>query len=191
MSTKLINVLVVDDHNQVTTILKKTISENDSSELKILGAGWLGDALALLNENSFDVILLDLDLPDSSGIDTFHRIYSEVPEIPIIIISGTADEELAFEIVNEGAQDFLPKGEFDKSRLIQSIKFAIARHPIKRKLNLQSEILAASENRLQTIINTNADGLIVVDLHGDIRFANPSAELIFGRTFKELIGSNF
>ena len=75
--------------------------------------------------------------------------------------------------------------------MIQSIKFAIARHPIKRKLNLQSEILAASENRLQTIINTNADGLIVVDLHGDIRFANPSAELIFGRTFKELIGSNF
>lgn len=87
----------------------------------------------IINGN-VDLILSDLGLPDSTGIDTYIKLYEKTKTIPIIILSGNKDEELALSAVRKGAQDYLVKGEFDSNLLQKSIKYAIERHKLYREL---------------------------------------------------------
>ncbi len=88
----------------------------------------------ILFNQDFDVLLLDLNLPDSWGFDTFIRTYDQAPDIPIVILSGFDDEEIAVKAVREGAQDYMIKGEIDGKLLSRSIYYAIERKEIEKEL---------------------------------------------------------
>jgi sigma-B regulation protein RsbU (phosphoserine phosphatase) len=88
----------------------------------------LGQGTTLLNESDYDVALLDLTLPDSTGIATFRSLHEGWPHLPIVVLSGQSDNELAITAVREGAQDYLPKSEFSSSSLARSIRYAVERH---------------------------------------------------------------
>jgi diguanylate cyclase (GGDEF)-like protein len=90
--------------------------------------GTLTKALVLLEKEPFDVILLDLALPDSVGVGTFSQICVRVPEVPIVVISALENKKQAFEVLREGAQDYLVKGEVDVKLLRRALYFAIERH---------------------------------------------------------------
>jgi diguanylate cyclase (GGDEF)-like protein len=94
----------------------------------------LSKGLERLSRGGFDLLLLDLGLPDSLGLDTFESASTQYPHVPIIILSGLADEELATRTVQEGAQDYLVKGNFDSRLLARAIRYAVERHKIQAEL---------------------------------------------------------
>jgi diguanylate cyclase (GGDEF)-like protein len=93
-------------------------------------------------DSSFDVVLLDLGLPDSQGMETVERMVTAAPEIPIVVLTGINDPELGVEAVQRGAQDYLPKGHFDSHLMIRAIRYAIERHRIKEELHRSNEELS-------------------------------------------------
>ncbi len=119
-----------------------------------------------------DLLLIDLCVHDSAGIDTFRRIHAAAPDLPIIVQSGLADEELALLAVREGAQDYLVKGRFDADMLLRTIRHAQERH--------RADVaLRASEERYSLAISGARDGLWDWDLTtGKIYFAPRFADML-------------
>ncbi len=129
MSTKetVIKILLIEDNPGDYLILKKMLKETEYTTFKLTHSLKLKDGLQILQNNKFDVIILDLNLPDSEGLDTFLQILSKHPELPIIILTGLSDEEMGVNAVKQGAQDYLVKGEFNGKLLARSINYAIER----------------------------------------------------------------
>ncbi len=105
----------------------------------------LADALLQLSRADFDVVLLDLGLEDSQGIDTLVRLYAQVPAMPIVVLTGQNDAELDTRLLQEGAQDYLIKGQVDSPTLLRSLRYAIERKRIE-------EALRESEMRYRTLV---------------------------------------
>ena len=93
------------------------------------------DAIIRLREERFDVILLDLSLPDSQGQETLAKAYGQAHDTPIVVLTGHSDETMAIQTVHEGAQDYLVKGQVDGHTLVRSIRYAIERHRLITELD--------------------------------------------------------
>ena len=92
-----------------------------------LCADRLSSGLELLTKGGVDVVLLDLSLPDSKGFDTFSKVHTHAKELPVIILTGLDDEELAMKAVRDGAQDYVAKGSVNSQSLVRSVRFAVER----------------------------------------------------------------
>jgi DNA-binding response OmpR family regulator len=108
-------------------------------------------------ENEFDIILLDLFLPDSQGLDTLYTSLSNAPGIPIILLTGMDDEGLAIEALQAGAQDYIVKGRDDFFFLARSIRYAIERKRIENELRM-------SEMRYRMLFNSIDDAICVFEI---------------------------
>ncbi|HNV23293.1 MAG TPA: response regulator [Candidatus Omnitrophota bacterium] len=131
MNEKIIKCLLVEDNPIDAKLVEAMLLKASSHQMDILSAKNLQDALGLLDKQYFDVIVLDLRLPDSDGIDTFRKIYRKALKIPVIILTAIDDESLAIQTIKEGAQDYIIKGQINERQLAQSISFAIARMHLK------------------------------------------------------------
>ena len=140
----------------------------------------LDDALARLAHSGVDVVLLDLGLPDSQGLDTFVRARRGAPNEPIVVISGLDDEQLALEAVRSGAQDYLVKGRIEGQLLARVLRYAIER---KRA----EEALRASEAYHRTILENIGDAVFIADSHGRYLDVNPRACELTGYAREELL----
>lgn len=128
-----IRILLVEDNPGDVRLLLETIREGgDSFAVDTCGA--LEPALRAAEDVSPDVILLDLNLPDSHGLYTFLRMRQSLPAIPVVVLTGLDDEQLGLEAVKEGAEDFLTKGDLSPRILGRAIRYAIERHELKEKL---------------------------------------------------------
>jgi PAS domain-containing protein len=154
-------------------------NQSDLEQCDRLSAG-----LERINSGGVDALLLDLGLPDSNGIDTFLRVYAQAPEVPTVVLTGLDDARLAAKLVSSGAQDYLVKGQFDDNLLMRTIRYSIER---KRSEKAMRE----SEARFRSLIEKNADGIIIIDNDGKIAFINPAAEALFQRAADELVGEAF
>ena len=134
MEDKLIKVLLIEDNPQDLRLIKEMLSEVNNPSFELIGADRLEDGLKLLLNDDFDILLLDLSLPDSTGLDTFASVYDQAPEIPIIILTGFDDEDTAIKAVREGAQDYMVKGQVNSLLLSRSISYAIERKLIEDEL---------------------------------------------------------
>lgn len=128
MQEKPVKVLVVEDSPTDALLLREALTDECSMQFQTAHAETLSDALRCLQEKNFDLILLDLGLPDSQGLDTFARMHDQAPQIPIIVLTGLDDDSLAIQAVKEGAQDFLTKGRVDRYWLVRNIRHALERH---------------------------------------------------------------
>ena len=140
----------------------------------------LNEALSVLKEQTFDVILLDLGLPDSDGINTFLRIYNKNPLIPIIILTGLNDETIWSYAVKKGAQDFLVKGQIEGRLLQSTIQYSIERKKAEDKIY-----------KLANVVESSNDAIITESLYGIITSWNKGAEKIFGYSAKEMLGRTY
>lgn len=126
-------ILLVEDDKGDSLLIRKILAV-EKSRLAIDSIGTLEEGRIYLKENIPDIILLDLSLPDSSGLETFNLIQDIRKEIPIIILSGLDNKEIATKAVKLGAQDYLVKGYFDGKLLLKSIRYAIERNHLKKEL---------------------------------------------------------
>jgi Flp pilus assembly CpaE family ATPase len=121
-------ILLVEDNPADARLVQETLASQSIAKFKVVHVGRLGPALERLSEEHFDVVLLDLSLPDSRGLDTLARMRRQTASVPIVVLSGLADETVAMKAVREGAQDYLVKGNTDGNALARCIRFAIERH---------------------------------------------------------------
>jgi len=124
-----VKVLVVDNSPPERSAWFKVISGGENNGIfEAIQVSSLSKALALVEREAFDVILLDLTLPDSLGTNTFSQLYSRVPEVPIVVTTVREDNDQALKLLREGAQDYLVKSEIDAPFLKRSLLYAIERH---------------------------------------------------------------
>lgn len=128
MEEKAVKVLLVEDSPTDALLLTEALGDERSMQFRTAHAETLADAMNRLQEQAFDLILLDLGLPDSQGLETFARMHDHAPQIPIIVLTGLDDDTLAIQAVKEGAQDFLTKGRVDRYWLVRNIRHALERH---------------------------------------------------------------
>ena len=128
MQQRPIRILLVESDREYLDKLRARFSSVRQADFVLDWVGELSGALAKLTHGSVDVVLLDLDLPDSSGMVTFERTYAFAPDVPIIVLTDEADEEVAIATVQGGAQDYMVKGEVESSFLARSVRHAIERH---------------------------------------------------------------
>jgi len=122
-----ISILLVEDNPRDVALFREMLGEANTVQFELTHCNMLSSALTLLRKESFGIILLDLSLPDSKGLDTVVRTHAAVPNVPIVVMSGFGDEELAVRALHEGAQDYLVKGQVDSNLLIRTIRYAIER----------------------------------------------------------------
>jgi PAS domain S-box-containing protein len=185
------HILLIDDNPGDVRIIKELLKEAKEFIFDLRIAENFSKGLICIEEATFDIILLDLKLPDSSGIETLERILDEISTSPIIVLTGMDNLKLAIQAVKVGAQDYLVKGQIKSNSLIRSIFHAIDRHKMKQTIESLVYKLQKDEIRLRKIIEENADSIVIVDKKGVVCFVNPIAEKFFGRHKNEFIGESF
>lgn len=141
MNTRL-RVLLVEDTPTVADLVREHLSQALQAEFDVECVACLASAVSILERNQVDVVLLDLGLPDSTGLETLASVLKAAPRKPIIVLTGMDDQDLGLDSLKMGAQEYLPKGGLSPELLIRTVLRSVER---KR---LQDE-LRTSEERLQ------------------------------------------
>jgi two-component sensor histidine kinase/CheY-like chemotaxis protein len=158
MLDKPIQALLVEDNPGDARLLREMLGELESSSVRLTHAARLAAAQELLTQTRFDVILLDLLLPDAQGFATFAQAKDQAPRVPIVVLTGVQDEALAVKAVRQGAQDYLVKGRFDAELLVRAMRYAIERKRIDEELRQHREHLAELvEERTAELLQANQD----------------------------------
>jgi two-component system, cell cycle sensor histidine kinase and response regulator CckA len=171
-------VLLVEDNPGDVRLLQEFLWEVSSAQFQLQQAQQLDEALKILTYHTFDVILLDLLLPDSQGLETFVKIHCKAPAIPVIVLTGFDDETLAINAMQQGAQDYLVKGQVNGDLLFRSMRYAIERQRTE-------EALRQSEERFRVALKNSP--IFVFNQDKELRYSwvyNP----IFGFSAEEILG---
>jgi signal transduction histidine kinase len=163
MVDKRIRILLVEDNPADAGLLRASLNAPALARFEIAVAVRLKEALSRLTTEHFDVMLLDLSLPDSTGLDTVFSVQKTSKHIPIIVLTGNDDEQLGTEAVRRGVQDYLVKGQIPERVLVQAIDYAIERKRIDEELRAANEEMEARvRQRTRDLSNT------VAALHAEV-----------------------
>lgn len=128
-----LRILLVEDDGMFATFLETALAaENEPPEL--MHAGDLEAALSCIRDRSPDAVVLDLNLPDSQGLDTLRAIVTPTPQLPVVVLTGAADVALARKALQLGAQDWIPKGQFDAELVQRAVRYAVERKRLADRL---------------------------------------------------------
>lgn len=185
-----IRVLLVEDSRFDARLVNLTLKQVVGVTFDVVTVETVSQAIAELSQGRIHLVLLDLELPDSSGLDTFQRIFEHASGVPIVVLTGVSDDEIAMQAIQHGAQDFLQKGA-DAATLIRSLRYALSRHKMRRKLEKALEAARNSERDLRTIVDRNLDGIVIVDQDGIVVHANAAAEALFAYAAGAFVGQRF
>ena len=176
-------ILLVEDNAGDARLLKEMINEQSSSSerTEVAHVACMQDAEAYLAEHTVDIILLDLGLPDASGVDAIRKAHTAAPRVPLVVLTGLDDESVAGESLKQGAQDYLIKGQIVTRSLLRSLRYAIERH-------IMEEALFAEKERAQVTLNCIGDAVVCTNIEGKITFLNPVAEKMTGWSLQEAAG---
>ncbi|TAN44257.1 MAG: response regulator [Nitrospirae bacterium] len=173
-------VLLIEDSPADRMLVRQFLSEPSRECFSLHFAGLLSEGLYEIKKEIPDIVLLDLNLPDSSGMKTLKTFLKEAPDVPVIIMTSLDDELLGLDTIKTGAQDYLFKWNTSPETLVRSINYAVERHTLKQFCQNYAVHLHESEQKLFNIINNSPDSILVVDDDGLIKFANPMAVRLFG-----------
>lgn len=177
MRTQRIRVLLVEDNVGDARLLEFHLGSVDDPIFLIDHVDRLSVAVQRLQERSYDVVLLDLSLPDSRGTETVVRLYDVAPQIPIVVLTGLNDEATALQAVQEGAQDYLFKGDTANPGLLaRSIRYAIERHRLRRELrsyqiSLEQKVWRRTAE-IRAVFELSPDGFVSFDGLGSLVYVN-------------------
>ena len=138
-----VRILLIEDNEDDAVFIRELLAEAKEVSLDLECASQLSTGLKRLAQGEFDIVLLDLSLPDSQGLDTFDRVNSQAPDVTIVVLSGLDDESVALRAVQKGAQDYLVKGEINSNLLTRAIRYAVERKRTEEQAREEAAINAA------------------------------------------------
>jgi len=183
--------LLIEDNPADARLLAEVLADSGDGELLLEHAVRLSEGVRRLQEGGIDVVLLDLSLPDAKGLEACDRLRRDAPDVAVVVLTGLDDKESALQALWGGAQDYLVKGQVDGPLVMRAVRYAIERQRTLAQLRQQARELRASEARFRNMIVQNADGIVIVDRDEVVRYVNPAAEALFGRSSEDLVGGRF
>jgi signal transduction histidine kinase len=154
-----IAILLIEDNAADARLIREILQDGRSSRFHLESAEDLTKGLKRLEQGGVEVVLLDLSLPESQGLDSFLRLRDFSPHVPVVVLTGSVDEELGNRAVHLGAQDYLTKGKLDGQLLGRAIRYAIERGRIEGELRRRAEQLAEMDRRKDEFLATLAHEL--------------------------------
>jgi diguanylate cyclase (GGDEF)-like protein/PAS domain S-box-containing protein len=176
-----LKILLVENDPAAATEIRAALSAGGGDSFEVEWVRQLSDGLARLSKKGIAAVLLELSLPDSQGIETFDKLFTTAPDVPILILGGNASEALAKEAVGRGAQDYLLPGHLDSYSLPRALRNAIERKAVEDALYVEKE-------RALVTLNSIGDAVLCTDISGKITYLNLVAESMTGWPREEAIG---
>ncbi len=164
-----VNVLLIEDNRGDARLIQEYLNEVEGLSFHVEFADRFAAGLERLARGGVDVVLLDLSLPDSRGLETFVRLHAEAPGVPVVVLTGFNDEVLAVKAVQEGAEDYLVKGYVNSNLLARSLSYAIERYRrrvAERALRETHEQLRAAREIQQRLFPAAAPRLPGLEIAG-------------------------
>ena len=201
MSDATTRVLLIEDNPDDACFLHEALSETREEQIELVHVEQLDDAVKRLRQETFQVILLDLSLPDSQGIETVLRVQDQAPSVPIIVLTGLDDDNIALQAVRAGAQDYLVKGDIDARILVRSIRYASERKQayeemarlaadLARANKIKDDFLSVMSHELRTplIAIMGYARLLEADFSGEATSEHAKAAYVIRQKSDELLG---
>jgi diguanylate cyclase (GGDEF)-like protein/PAS domain S-box-containing protein len=174
-------VLLVEDNPGDVRLLREMFNERGSHDIELTQVECMSEAETHLAERAVDIILLDLGLRDAQGLEAVRRAHAAAPRVPLVVLTGLDDEVLAVQALQEGAQDYLIKGQIETRGLLRALRYAIERKTME-------EALFAEKERAQVSLNCIGEAVACTDISANITFLNVVAEKLTGRSRQEAAG---
>ena len=175
------SLLLIEDNPGDARLLREMFADSGSHDMVLTQVGCMREAESLLAQRRVDVILLDLGLPDTEGLRAVQRAHAAAPRVPLVVLTGLDDELMAVQALQEGAQDYLVKGQIETRGLLRSLRYAIER-------KIMEEALFVEKERAQVTLNSIGDAVICTDFWGNVTFLNAVAEQMTGWLGQEAQG---
>ncbi len=173
--------LLVEDNAGDARLIREMFNEQGANDTELLRVGNMSEAEQCLAEHPIDIILLDLGLPDSQGLEAVRRAHAAAPRVPLVVLTGLDDESLAGHALQVGAQDYLIKGQIETRGLLRALRYAVERKAMEEALFVEKE-------RAQVTLNCIGDAVICTDAAGNITFLNMVAEKMTSWSRQEAAG---
>ncbi|MCX7141283.1 MAG: EAL domain-containing protein [Proteobacteria bacterium] len=178
-----VSVLVVEDDpgdfGLIRAHLRRARLGRSNDKDAAIWAKTLAEGIALARRETPDVVLLDLALPDSSGLATVRAMRAALPDVPVVVLTGHDDDQQALAALHAGAQDYLIKGQFDHDALGRAVRHALVRERLESRLRL-----------FEVALNSAANGIVITDTEARIEWANPAFTQLTGYALDEALGRN-
>jgi len=174
-----LSVLIIENNTIDTKILEDMLSRTDYGSFEVSTTDSLKDAFHQLTQKTFDAAVLDLNLRDSRGLDTLHKLNEQFPDLPIVINTGAYEDALGLKAVTSGAQDYLIKGQVDSQVLVRAIRYAVERKKTERTLQV-------AEQRYRMIFENSAVAIMMVNEEEQLVSWNKFTEDLLNMTYEDL-----
>lgn len=185
MNSEKVNILLVDDDPLDRRLVKVILGKSLRPEqYDVETAGTLSDAAKCLSNGTYDIILLDLNLPDSQGIDTVQRTREANPDVSIVVLTGLDDEETGLEAIRKGAEDYLVKGNSLEHLLVRTIRYSLERRRVRQRLR-------ETENRFRSVVQTAGSAILVLSPEYKILEWNEQAKDLYGWERHEVLNKDY
>jgi diguanylate cyclase (GGDEF)-like protein/PAS domain S-box-containing protein len=184
MIDRSVEILLIEDNPGDARQVQEILCDVPGFAYQFDWANRLSSGMKHLESNHTDIVLLDLNLPDSYGYETYQQLHQRFPDLPIILLTGLEDEQLGLRAVRDGAQDYLAKGNLEGNLLTRTIRYAIER-------KLADIALHKSEQLFKKTFSCLNDAVFIIDAQTmEIASCNPAASNILGYSAEELVGEN-
>jgi len=184
MTSDQMRVLLIEDDPDDIILVKEALADVSLGKIKLEYTGRLSRGLIELSSHPYDVVLLDLNLPDSQGLETLKTVIKSYPKVPVVVLSGLADDITTIEAVRRGAQDYLVKGDISGPTLVRVLRYAIERKQAEA-------VLRESEAKYRALVETTPNGITLTDLDGKLVLCNQQTAAMHGYDNpEEMIGIN-
>lgn len=176
-----INILLIEDNPGDILIIQELLSENLQRRFNITVSERLSSGLESLASQVFDVILLDLTLPDCQGLESLSEVLAKAPHVAVVVLTGLDDENMALDSLRAGAQDYLVKVRLDPDSLLRSVRYAIERKRVE-------EALLESRQVNRVLLDAPLDAVVILNSDGVVVDMNARLSRILGRPDREIVG---
>jgi len=179
------NILLVDDDPQDRRLVKVILARsNPPGQFNVDDACTLSEAIKCLNNGDYDITLLDLNLPDSRGIDTVQDTKKANSDASIVVLTGLDDEETGLQAIRNGADDYLVKGRSLEHMLVRTIRYSLERKRVRQRLT-------ETENRFRSVVQTAGSAIFVLSSEYRILEWNEQAEHLYGWPRQEVLNKDY
>jgi diguanylate cyclase (GGDEF)-like protein/PAS domain S-box-containing protein len=173
--------LLVEDNPGDARLLREIFKDQGWGAAELTHVETMHAAEEYLAAHVVNIILLDLGLPDATGLDAVRRAHLAAPRVPLVVLTGLDDETLALQALQEGAQDYFVKGQIEPRGLLRGLRYAIERKGMEESLFVEKE-------RAEVTLNSIGDAVVSTDIDGNIMYMNAVAETMSGWSCKAATG---